>query len=219
MRRPGLGASPAGTGRIRGLDRPPAGRMRLRAATPDDASAIAEIYAPYVTASVVSFETDAPDAAAMRARIEAGGTLYPWIVAEEESGAMLGYACAARFRDRPAYRFTVETTIYLRSGESGRGLGPLLYAPLIATLEAQGFTQAIAAISLPNEASVRLHERLGFSPAGTYRKVGWKLGGWHDVGLWQRALAPAATPPTEPRPARLADVIASEAKQSSRSDS
>ena len=180
--------------------------MRLRAATPDDAAAIAEIYAPFVTASVVSFETDPPDAAAIRARIEAGGALYPWIVAEEE-GAMLGYAYATRFRERPAYRFTVETTVYLRADAAGRGLGSRLYAPLIATLEAQGFTQAIAAITLPNEASVRLHERLGFAPAGTYRQVGWKLDGWNDVGLWQRPLAPAATPPAEPRPARLADFL------------
>lgn len=180
--------------------------MRLRAATPGDAAAIAEIYAPFVTASAVSFETDPPGPAAMRARIEAGGPLYPWIVAEED-GALLGYAYAARFRERPAYRFTVETTIYLRPGATGRGLGSILYAPLIAILEAQGFTQAIAAITLPNDASVRLHERLGFAPAGTYRQVGWKLGGWHDVGLWQRPLASPATPPAEPRPARLADFL------------
>jgi phosphinothricin acetyltransferase len=180
--------------------------MRLRAATPDDAAAIADIYAPFVTASVVSFETEPPQSKAMRARIEAAGSLYPWIVADE-GGEILGYAYAARFRERPAYRFTVETSVYLRSGESGRGLGSRLYAPLLATLEAQGFTQAIAAITLPNPASIRLHERLGFAPAGSYRQVGWKLGGWHDVGLWQRPLAPAAAPPTEPKQARLADFL------------
>ena len=181
--------------------------MRLRAATPDDAAAIAEIYAPYVAASAVSFETEPPGAEAMRARIEAGGLLYPWIVAEQEGGAILGYAYAARFRERPAYRFTVETTVYLRSDACGRGLGAELYAPLLAVLEAQGFTQAIAAITLPNDPSARLHERLGFAPAGVYRQVGWKLGAWHDVGLWQRPLAPAATPPAEPRPHRLADFL------------
>ena len=181
--------------------------MRLRAATADDAAAIADIYAPYVAASAVSFETDPPDAEAMRTRIEAGGILYPWIVAEEAGQAILGYAYAARFRERPAYRFTVETSVYLRPDSCGRGLGAALYAPLLATLEAQGFTQAIAAITLPNAASVRLHERLGFQPAGTYRQVGWKVGGWHDVGLWQRALAQAAAPPSEPRPHRLADFL------------
>jgi phosphinothricin acetyltransferase len=172
--------------------------MKVRAATPDDAAAIAEIYAPYVTGSVVSFETEPPDADSIRARIAAASGLYPWLVAEAEGGALLGYAYAAPFRTRPAYRFTVETTVYLRREACGRGLGGSLYERLLAVLEAQGFTQAIAAISLPNAASVRLHERLGFAPAGTYRQVGWKLGAWHDVGLWQRPLAEALTPPPEP---------------------
>jgi len=181
--------------------------MRPRAATPDDAAAIAEIYAPFVRGSAVSFETDPPDEAAVRARIEAGGGLYPWLVGEDEDETILGYAYAARFRDRPAYRFTVETSVYLRAGAAGRGLGRRLYEPLLAMLEAQGFTQAIAAITLPNDASVRLHERLGFVLAGTYRQVGWKLGAWHDVGLWQKALARAATPPADPRPPRLAEFL------------
>jgi phosphinothricin acetyltransferase len=181
--------------------------MRLRPATPGDAAAIAEIYAPFVTASNVSFETEPPDATAMRARIEGGGDLYPWLVGESEDGTILGYAYAAPFRPRPAYRFTVETTVYLRPEACGRGLGLRLYAPLLAILEAQGFAQAIAAITLPNAASVRLHERLGFAAAGTYRQVGWKLGAWHDVGLWQRPLAPPEAPPAEPRPPRLADFL------------
>lgn len=181
--------------------------MKLRAATSDDAAAIAEIYAPFVTGSAISFETEPPDADAMRARIGAGGGLYPWLVAEAEDGTLAGYAYAARFRDRPAYRFAVETSVYLRTGAGGRGLGRQLYAPLLATLEAQGFTQAIAAITLPNPASVALHERLGFARAGAYRRVGWKLGGWHDVGLWQRPLAGPASPPVEPVPARLADFL------------
>lgn len=179
--------------------------MKPRAATPDDAAAIADIYAPFVTGSAVSFETDPPDTEAMRARIEAGGDLYPWIVGEAEDGSLLGYAYAARFRDRPAYRFTVETSVYLRADAGGRGLGRRLYEPLLAMLDAQGFTQAIAAITLPNEASVRLHERLGFERAGVYHQVGWKLGGWHDVGLWQRMLAPAGTPPVEPEARSFAD--------------
>ena len=180
--------------------------MRLRAATPADAAAIAGIYAPFVTASAVSFETEPPDADAMRARIEAGGGLYPWLVSEAD-GALVGYASATAFRPRPAYRFAVETSIYLRAEASGQGLGRALYAPLLAALEAQGFTQAIAAITLPNEASVRLHERLGFARAGTYRQVGWKLGAWHDVGLWQRPLATSPDPPAEPSPPRLADFL------------
>jgi L-amino acid N-acyltransferase YncA len=172
--------------------------MRIRAATSDDAAALAAIYAPYVTRSAVSFETEAPDAAAMRERIEAGGDVYPWLVALGGDEEVLGYAYAAPFRTRRAYRFAVETTVYLREEAHSRGIGRALYEPLLAGLEAQGFTQAIAAIALPNPASVRLHERLGFTMAGTYRQVGWKLGAWWDVGLWQRPLAVAADPPAEP---------------------
>ena len=178
-----------------GPDRP----VRLRRASSDDAAAIAAIYAPYVTDSAVSFETEAPDAASMRARIEAGGDLYPWLIAEEE-GAPLGYAYASAFRARPAYRYAVETSVYLAAGAQGRGIGRTLYAALIRTLEAQGFAQAIGAVTLPNDASVRLHEALGFEQAGVYRQVGYKLGAWHDVGLWQRPLAPVANPPREPAP-------------------
>ncbi|HEX9965000.1 MAG TPA: arsinothricin resistance N-acetyltransferase ArsN1 family B [Allosphingosinicella sp.] len=181
--------------------------MKPRAATPDDAAAIADIYAPFVTGTAVSFEMEPPDAEAMRARIEAGGALYPWLVGEAVDGTLLGYAYAARFRQRPAYRFTVETSVYLRLDAGGKGLGRRLYEPLLAMLEGQGFTQAIAAITLPNEASVRLHERLGFERAGTYRQVGWKFGAWHDVGLWQRRLAAAATPPAEPTSFVIPDLI------------
>jgi phosphinothricin acetyltransferase len=179
--------------------------VKLRAATLGDSAAIAEIYAPFVTASAVSFETEPPDEKAMRTRIEAGGGLYPWLVGEAEDGALLGYAYAARFRDRPAYRFAVETSVYLRSGAAGRGLGRRLYEPLLAILEGQGFTQAIAAITVPNEASVRLHESLGFERSGTYSRVGWKLGAWHDVGLWQRPLAEPKARPDEPRRPQLSD--------------
>ena len=174
--------------------------MRLRPASSDDAAAIAAIYAPYVTASIVSFETEPPTEEAMRARMELGGGLYPWIVAEDEGGAVSGYAYASAFRSRPAYRFAVETSVYLVPEHHGRGLGARLYKSLLATLEAQGFTQAIAAISLPNPASVKLHEALGFVAAGRYAQVGYKMGGWHDVGLWQRPLASAENPSKEPRP-------------------
>lgn len=174
--------------------------MRLRLATVGDAAAICEIYAPFVTASSVSFETVPPDEPTMRAKIEGGGDLYPWLVAVEEDAAVIGYAYACSFRPRPAYRFSVETSVYLASGYQGRGIGSKLYKSLLITLEGQGYTQAIAAITLPNAPSVCLHEALGFAPAGTYRKVGYKNGGWHDVGLWQRALAHPEHLPSEPRP-------------------
>ena len=173
--------------------------MRIRAATSDDAAAISGIYAPYVTASAVSFECEPPDRSEIASRMDAGANLYPWLAAEED-GTVLGYAYGAAFRTRFAYRFTVETTVYLREGAQGRGIGRLLYAPLLELLERQGFTQAIAAIALPNEASVKLHERLGFRHAGTYGQVGFKLGRWWDVGLWQRALASPPGEPEEPLP-------------------
>ncbi|MEA3050335.1 MAG: hypothetical protein QOG84_2171 [Sphingomonadales bacterium] len=172
--------------------------MRIRAASAEDAAAIADIYRPYVAESYVSFETEPPDAAEIARRMAAGGDLYPWFGAEEE-GRLVGYAYASPFRPRAAYRFAVETTVYVRDGAHGRGFGAALYAPLLEALERQGFTQAIGAISLPNPASVRLHERFGFRHAGTYAQVGWKLGRWHDVGLWQRPLAVPAEPPEEPR--------------------
>jgi L-amino acid N-acyltransferase YncA len=172
--------------------------VKIRAATPEDAAAIADIYAPYVSESAVSFEMEAPDAEEIGARMAAGTDRYPWLVGEDEEGAVVGYAYATAFRPRPAYRFAVETSVYLHRRRLGLGYGRRLYEPLIALLEAQGYAQAIAAVTLPNEASVRLHERLGFAAAGVYRQVGYKMGEWRDVGLWQRRLAPATNPPREP---------------------
>ena len=177
--------------------------MRLRLATAVDAAAVADIYAPYVSATAVSFETEAPDAAEMRDRIEAVAGRYPWIVAEED-GALLGYAYASAFRSRAAYRFAVESTVYVAERAQRRGIGRRLYELLLWTLEAQGFTQAIAAITLPNQASLMLHQSLGFAEAGVYRHVGFKLGQWRSVALWQRTLAPLFDHPQEPRP--LAEV-------------
>jgi phosphinothricin acetyltransferase len=174
--------------------------VRLRAATPDDAAAVAAIYADYVGGSTITFELEPPNAEEMRARIEDAAGRYPWIVAEEADGTLAGYAYACPFRSRAAYRFAVETTVYLRAEATRQGLGSALYRPLLRTLEAQGYTQAIAAIALPNQASVRLHERLGFVHAGTYEQVGYKLGQWLDVGLWQRPLAAQRTEPPEPLP-------------------
>jgi L-amino acid N-acyltransferase YncA len=173
--------------------------VRIRAATGGDAAQIAAIYAPYVLETPISFESAPPDAAAMRERIESGGGLYPWFVAVDDGGSLIGYASAGAFRARHAYRFTVETSVYVALGRLRGGVGRALYERLLATLEAQGFTQAIAALTIPNEASVRLHRRLGFTKAGTYREVGYKFGEWRSVALWQRALAiPPPEGPAEP---------------------
>ena len=172
----------------------------IRAAAPDDAAAIAAIYAPHVLGGTVSFEVEPPDAAAIRQRMAASGGLYPWLVAADDDGAVLGYAYATRFRDRAAYRFVAETSIYVADGAQRRGVGRLLYGTLIETLRAQGFVQAIGALALPNAASVALHEALGFRAAGVYREVGFKHGQWIDVGIWQCTLNQPAVPPVEPRP-------------------
>ena len=142
--------------------------IAIRAARPEDAAAIAAIYAPYVLTGTVSFEIDPPDARQMRARMAASDGLYPWIVATngEADGGVLGYAYATKFRDRPAYRYVVETSIYVAGTVQRQGIGRLLYEALIDTLRAQGFTQAIGVISLPNDASIRLHEAVGFRRAG-----------------------------------------------------
>lgn len=175
------------------------GIVRLRLARREDGAGIARLYAPFVEGSAVSLEDRPPDAEEMAARIAAGGALHPWLVAEEGE-AIIGYASASRFRPRLGYRFTVETSVYVAAERHGQRIGTALYEALFDTLVAQGFTQAIAAITLPNAASIAIHERFGFERCGVYGHVGWKLGRWWDVGLWQRPLARAETPPGEPRP-------------------
>lgn len=175
--------------------------IRIRAAELADAGAIAAIYAPYVATSAVSFETEAPSGQVMRARMKAANGHYPWLVATaNDSSVILGYAFATRFREREAYRFVVETSVYVAGELQRQGVGRLLFEALVDTLRAQEFTQAIAAIALPNEASIALHESLGFRRAGVYREVGYKHGQWRDVGLWQLSLAEPKNPPIEPRP-------------------
>ena len=155
---------------------------------------------------MVSFETEAPDVRQMRARMASSDGLYPWIVATsgEDAGGVLGYAYATRFREREAYRWVVETTVYVADVSQRAGAGRLLYEALIDTLRAQGFTQAVGVIALPNDGSIRLHEAVGFRRAGVMREVGYKHGRWIDVGYWQCELAEPGTPPAEPR--RFADV-------------
>jgi phosphinothricin acetyltransferase len=170
----------------------------IRLAREADSDGIAAIYRPYVEDSRISFEEKAPDSSEMARRIvgERPG-FHPWLVAEE-NGGILGFSSSSPFRTRPAYRWSVETGIYLAADASGRGLGKQLLAVLVNLLERQGYVTAIGAIALPNDASVRLHESLGFAHVGTYRGTGFKLGQWLDVGLWQKELAPRTPEPPEP---------------------
>jgi L-amino acid N-acyltransferase YncA len=173
--------------------------IRIRVATDADAAAIAAIYAPHVIAGVASFEETPPEEQEIAARLRRVQSFFPWLIAEDD-GAVVGYAYADKFRERSAYRWAVETTVYVAGSAQRRGIGRLLYGALLDILRRQGFTQAIAAISLPNDGSIRLHEQVGFRRAGVYREVGWKLGRWIDVGLWQAELADPGHAPQEPRP-------------------
>ena len=173
--------------------------LAIRPVRRDDAAAIAAIYAHYVRNSAVTFELDSPDAEEMAARIDTILPLYPYLVAEEE-GAVLGYAYAGRIYERAAYRWTVEATVYVADDWHRRGIGRLLYERLIAALTAQGFQSVVGKITLPNPASVQLHEAFGFRQAGLLAKVGYKQGAWHDVGIYQLELGPRPERPDEPRP-------------------
>lgn len=176
--------------------------IAIRAATSEDANAIAAIYAPHVLTGTASFENDPPDARTMRSRMAASDGLYPWLVATQgdaDSAGVIGYAYASKFRDRPAYRYVCETSIYLTDASRGSGVGRLLYAALVDTLRAQGFVHAIGAITLPNDRSIKLHEAVGYRRAGVYREVGFKHGQWIDVGFWQCELNEPVVPPVEPR--------------------
>jgi L-amino acid N-acyltransferase YncA len=169
----------------------------IRLASPDDAAPVAAIYRPIVETTAISFEEGAPSDAEMRERIERTLRTYPWVVADGEDG-VIGYAYAGRWRERAAYRWTVETTAYVRDDARGRGVGRALYAALFRVLAVQRFHRAFAGITLPNDASVALHRAAGFTDVGVYRHAGYKHGAWHDVGWFERALAEPAQPPGEP---------------------
>jgi L-amino acid N-acyltransferase YncA len=162
-----------------------------------DAVRCAEIYAPYVHDSPVSFEDVAPGADEVGERISRIGAAYPWLVAVVD-GRVVGFAYASQHRSRAAYRWAVDVTVYVDPACHRQGVGRRLYEALFEELRGQRFCVACAGITLPNEASVALHESLGFSLVGVYRGIGWKAGAWRDVGWWQLRLLPAAGAPAEP---------------------
>ena len=185
--------------------------MHLRLAAPADAAAIADIYAPIVESTAISFEEVVPSVDEMRARIENTLRGYPWIVAEDD-GVVLGYAYGGRWRERRAYRWSVEVTAYVHSSAQRRGVGRAVYGALFRVLEAQGFRRALAGIALPNDASIALHTAMGMTPVGIYREVGFKFGAWHDVEWFERALAHGGGVPREPIPlANLDPAVAMDA--------
>jgi phosphinothricin acetyltransferase len=172
---------------------------RIRMATPEDGAAVSAVYAPYVSDAVTSFEIDPPGPAEMAGRIEAVLGWAPWLV-YEDAGRVIGYAYASRHRDRAAYQWSVDVGVYIDGAHHRRGVGRALYDVLLPLLRLQGFYVAHAGITLPNVASVGLHERLGFQPVGVYPAVGWKLGRWCDVGWWQLPLQARPATPAPPLP-------------------
>lgn len=162
--------------------------VRIRPAHAADAGRIAAIYNHYIGESCITFETDSVSETDMATRIqETIAASLPWLVAEN-SGEIAGYAYASKWKGRCAYRFAVETTIYLDPNATGNGTGTRLYAKLIDAVRAASMTTAIGGIALPNDASIRLHENLGFRKVGHFERVGFKHDKWVDVGYWQLQL-------------------------------
>jgi phosphinothricin acetyltransferase len=174
--------------------------MRVRLASSEtDAARVAEIYRPAVAGSFISFEEVAPDAAEMRGRMEKVLERLPWLVAEDESGLVVGYAYASPHRERAAYRWSVDISVYVDPAWQRRGIGRLLYHELLERLRGQGYLNVYAGVTLPNPGSVALHEAIGMKRIGVYERVGFKIGEWRDVAWFGMRLAETATnPPTEP---------------------
>lgn len=164
--------------------------MEIRLARVEDAGAIREIYAPYVELTTVSFEATAPTTEEMAGRITNTLKTYPYLVCQEDD-KVAGYAYASRYRARAAYDWCAELSVYVSGDYFRRGVGRALYEVLVELLKAQSLRRAYAAISLPNDASVALHEALGFELMCLSRDAGYKLGGWHDMAMYELEIIPA----------------------------
>ena len=181
--------------------------MEIRLARDEDAAACLEIYRPFVENTAISFETEMPALPAFRDRIRETVRWAPWLVCVVD-GVTAGFAYAAPFRSRPAYRWSVECTVYVNETHRRLGVGRALFGQLFEGLRLQGFVSALAVITLPNPASIALHTALGFEKSGAFPKVGYKLGKWHDVEWWRLELQPAPDTPAEPRPvAEVAKIL------------
>jgi L-amino acid N-acyltransferase YncA len=156
----------------------------LRLATPKDAMGILEIYSPYILNTSFTFETEVPSVEEFGERIKTYLTNWPWLVCEI-GGKIAGYAYATKYRERTAYQWSVESSIYIHDDFQKKGIGKALYTSLFEILKKQGFNNVYAVINLPNEKSVTFHESCGFTYFATYEKVGYKSGKWKNVGWWR----------------------------------
>ncbi len=180
--------------------------MQIRLATLDDASACLAIYSHYIENTAVTFEITVPRVAEFQGRIDKILQFAPWLVCEEK-GRVVGYAYAGRHRDREAYQWSVEASVYVAKGFQRMGIARKLYGALFAVLREQGFVNAYAGITLPNEASVKFHESVGFRHLGTYSKIGYKAGAWCDVGWWELQLSDRLLTPVSVKPLRELVVV------------
>jgi phosphinothricin acetyltransferase len=170
----------------------------IRFASAGDASAIAAIYAPIVADTWISFEETPPDETEMRRRIDKARGVWPFLCAER-NGDISGYAYASAHRERAAYRWSADVSVYVDERYRRSGIARRLYDTLLYVLQEQGYHNAFAGIALPNDASVGFHHRMGFTDVGIYRNVGYKLGAWHDTIWMQRVLREPSGSPAEPR--------------------
>jgi L-amino acid N-acyltransferase YncA len=170
----------------------------VRDASERDAETCVAIYTPYVTDTAITFECDPPLPAEMAVRIATATRTHAWVVLENQ-GHVVGYAYGGPYKSRAAYRWSCEVSVYLERGRRRTGGGRALYDALFDRLAERGFRTAVAGMTLPNDASVGLHRAMGFEPVGTYRRIGWKHGAWHDVAWVQRTIATGQNPPSEPR--------------------
>ena len=180
---------------------------RIRTARSEDAAALAAIYAPFVTGTVVSFEFDAPSVEEFQRRIEATSTAFAYVVAEVvESGEIAGYAYYGTLRSRPAYQWAAETSIYLAPAHQGRGLGSVLVEAIERLMAAQGIALSVACITSDNTGSIAFHERLGYEHCGEFCNCAFKLGRWLSVTWMEKQLLPCTEKPAERRTLTDADI-------------
>ncbi len=168
-------------------------KNNIRLATLNDAPRILEIYAPYILDSPISFETVVPSLEEFQQRMRETQTKFPWLV-YESNNHVVGYTYASPHRSRCAYEWSVESAVYTDAKYQGQGIGTQLYGELFRMLKAQGVVNIFAGITQPNEASVGLHQSVGFAPIGCFKDVGFKQGKWWDVGWWQLQLQKPAQP-------------------------
>ena len=175
----------------------------IRLVEESDAEAIHSIYSPYVRDTSITFEQSPPSVAEIRRRIRKKGNRHPWFVCVDDD-TVVGYSYAGPIRDRGAYQWSVESSVYVDSDYQRYGVARGLYTTLLSVLKLQGYYNVYAGTALPNQASTAFHETMGFEPIGVYENVGYKNGEWHNVKWWQKSLGDL---PTDPDPPRSVDEV------------